>query len=69
MIKECYTATELEALPTINSGHFDNLKIETSTERVLLSRLTVADGMPYDNQVTHERLIDGVWTTIKEYQG
>jgi hypothetical protein len=49
-----YTLTELEALPTLMVGQTDDLKIETPTHRVWLSRMTVADGMPYPNQVTEE---------------
>lgn len=64
-----YTKEELEAMPTINSGHFDNLKIETQTTRVWLSRMTVADGMPYNNMITVEKLINGRWVTTEEYPG
>ena len=38
-----YTPEELRLLPTIDSGQFSNLKIETPDYRVLLSRLTRAD--------------------------
>ena len=51
------------AMPTLHSGHFDNLKRETATTRVWCSRMTVADGMPCDNQLTYERLINGAWIT------
>jgi hypothetical protein len=64
-----YTAEQLEDMPTIHSGHYDNLKIETENTRVWLSRMTVADGMPYDNQITVEMLINGKWTTMEEYEG
>lgn len=64
-----YTKEELKAMPTIHSGQYDNLKIETPTMRVWLSRMTVADGMPYNNQVTVEKLIDGCWVTVEEYPG
>lgn len=64
-----YTKEELEAMPTLHSGHFDDLKIETQTTRVWLSRMTVADGMPYDNMITVEKLIDGRWVTTEEYKG
>jgi hypothetical protein len=66
--KTHYTLEYLENLPTLHSGHFDNVKIETANMRVLLSRMTVADGMPYDNQVTIERLKNGCWVTTKIYQ-
>lgn len=64
-----YTAEELEAIPTIHSGHFDNLKVQTEDTRVWLSRMTVEDGMPYNNQVTVEKLEDGLWVTVEEYPG
>ena len=64
-----YTKEELKAMPTIHSGQYDNLKIDTGTTRVWLSRMTVADGMPYNNQVTIEKLIDGRWVTVEEYPG
>lgn len=63
-----YTLAELEAMPTISQGHTDDLKNDTGEFRIWLSRMTVADGMPYDNQVTVEKLINGVWTTIEEYK-
>lgn len=63
-----YTLKELQALKTVFQGHFDDTKIDTGTERVLLSRMTVADGMPYDNQVTVERLVNGNWKTMDQYK-
>lgn len=57
----------LKKMPTINQGHTDNLKFDDGKRRIWLSRMTVADGMPYNNQVTIEDLIDGVWTTVEEY--
>jgi hypothetical protein len=57
-----YSLQELEAMPTIMEGQFDDLKVEEthsfedgdSKVRVWLSRMTKEDGMPYDNQVTVE---------------
>lgn len=63
-----YSLAEIESMPTINQGWTDNLKIDTGTERVWLSRLTVEDGNPYNNQVTVERLTDGCWKTVEEYE-
>jgi hypothetical protein len=67
-----YTLEELSRLPTIRSAHFDDLKIEAGAVRVWLSRLTVADGARYENQVTVERLEAGnhgrsEWRTIDQY--
>lgn len=64
-----YTAKTLESMPTISHGHFDDLKIDTGKVRVWLSRCGIADGLPYDNMVSVEKLIDGVWTTVAEYEG
>lgn len=63
-----YTLSELQNMPTISQGYFDNLKIETSTIKVWLSRMTTADGAEYNNGVTIEKLVKGVWETVDEYQ-
>ena len=65
-----YTLKQLEKLPTIRVGHTDDLKIESGIGHVWLSRMTVEDGMPYDNQVTIE-LFDnkkGQWVIKKQYE-
>jgi hypothetical protein len=62
-----YTLRELRAMETISQGHTDDLKIKTEDTKVWLSRMTVEDGMPYNNMVTVEKLIDGRWVTVKEY--
>ena len=72
-----YTLAELNALPTLSVGQDADLKIETNTRRVWLFRMTKADGMPYDNQVTIEQAkvyhSGGVrrrmeWVTVKQYE-
>jgi len=65
-----YTLAELEAMPTISQGHMEDLKIEVENIKVWLSRMTVEDGMPYNNQVTVENYdtINGRWETVAEYQ-
>jgi len=63
-----YTLAELEAMPTLHSGQYDNLKIETADTRVWLARIGAADGMPYDNGVTVETLTDGRWVTTETYE-
>jgi hypothetical protein len=63
-----YTLRELQAMETISQGHTDNLKIKTENTKVWLSRMTVEDGMPYNNMVTIEKLTnDGRWEVIEEY--
>lgn len=49
-----YTLAQLKAMPTLFVSHTDDLKVDTQSERVWLSRMTRADGMPYNNQVTIE---------------
>lgn len=65
-----YTLAQLEALPTIKQGHTDDLKIESGNGRVWLSRMTIEDGQPYNNQVTIERFNDakGRWETVTSYE-
>lgn len=75
MIKK-YTLEELQALPTLSQGQTDDLKIENKSNRVWLSRMTIEDGMPYNNQVTVEKFIrspkkaflGGKWETVHEYE-
>jgi hypothetical protein len=62
-----FTLRELQAMETISQGQTDNLKIKTENTKVWLSRMTIEDGMPYDNMVTVEKLIDGRWETVEEY--
>jgi len=63
-----YTLNELESNPTLAVGHFGNLKVDTRTVRVWLSRCTVEDGEPYNNKATIERLNDEGWYTWHTYQ-
>ena len=63
-----YTLRELQQLETISQGQTDNLKIKTEETKVWLSRMTVEDGMTYNNMVTIEKLTkDGRWEIIEEY--
>ena len=63
-----FTLRELSAMPTLGSGHFDDVKYEQDGWRVSVSRQTVADGAPYPNQVTVEHLVDGVWEEHETYR-
>jgi len=51
-----YTAAELKKLRTISQGHTCNLKIDTGTTRVWLSRV--------DGSVTVEKLRNGRWEVV-----
>jgi hypothetical protein len=63
-----YTLKELEALPTLAVGQASDLKVDTGTKRVWLSRCTVEDGEPYNNKVSIERYDGKRWITVAEYQ-
>ena len=66
-----YTARALNKLETIRQGTTCNLKIDTGSCRVWLSRLSTMDGMPYDNMITVERWLakDGLWRVLDTYAG
>ncbi|KPK27043.1 MAG: hypothetical protein AMK69_11070 [Nitrospira bacterium SG8_3] len=60
---------DLEGLPTLMKGHFDDLKLETEEYRFWLSRMSVEDGMPYEDAITIEKLIDGKWVEVCQIPG
>ena len=64
-----FTKSELAAMPTISSAHFENLKVEDEVDgiptRWWLSRMTVGDGAKHAVDV--EQLIDGRWQTVHSY--
>jgi hypothetical protein len=66
---EPFTADEIRDLPTLCTGQADSLKVDDGTMRVWLSRCTVEDGEPYNDKITIEHLIDGLWVTTNEYPG
>ena len=68
-------------MPTLTQGQTDDLKVHNWKSRgrqlrVWLSRMTVEDGMPYNNQVTVEQYLPGNgkknwgwgWNTVYQYQ-
>lgn len=71
---------KLETMPTLHSGQYDNLKYETKDTRLWLSRMTIEDGMEYNNQVTVEMYIypktssgvdqtrGKIWQITKQYE-
>lgn len=64
-----FSLAELEALPTLHEGQYDDLKVEEGTIRVWLSRMTVGDGAPCNNQVTVEDVnTRGRRVKIDEYE-
>lgn len=58
---------DLQALPTLSQGHTADLKIDTGTLRVWLSRMTIADGELEPVQI--ERLRDGRWVDTTREPG
>lgn len=65
-----YTLKELEAMPTLEQGHFDNVKVSNDEIRVMISRMTIEDGMPYNNQVCVEKFDkdSGLWQIVDVYE-
>ena len=64
-----YDLQTLLSKDTIQSGHFSNLKIQTGTVRVWLSRMTVADGAEYNHAVEIEVCDQrGDWHMVDQYQ-
>ena len=63
-----YNLAYLELQPTLHQGHFDNLKVDENGLRVWLSRMTVADGMPYNNEVTIEQYVNNNWQEVIRFQ-
>jgi hypothetical protein len=59
-----YSLAELQALPTLSTG---DLKVDTGTTRIWLARVGVLDGMPYDNQVSVQKLQQGRWVVTDTY--
>lgn len=64
-----YSAQQLSDMPTLGMAHTANLKIDDGERRVWLERTGVADGEPFDNKITVERLLEGTWITVAEYPG
>lgn len=60
--------SELRAMPTLAVGQTDDLKVDTGTTRLWLSRMNTEDGAPYDNAVTVERLVGGRWVISSSYE-
>lgn len=63
-----FTFQTLNRLPTLRQGQADDLKFESATTRVWLSRLGKEDGQPYDNQVTVEQFDGKSWETVEQYE-
>lgn len=64
-----YTTAELEAMPVLSQGWTDNLHVHTHKVKYWLARGDRTSGHPYDNTVTIERMENGCWITVCEYDG
>lgn len=62
-----YTLAELRARRTLATGQDADLKVETKTTRVWLSRMTREDGAECDYPVTVERKVKGRWELASRY--
>jgi hypothetical protein len=63
-----FSLAELDEMPTLHEGHCENVKYVDNDIKITLSRMTKADGMPYDNQVTVEKKVNGEWVKETQYQ-
>lgn len=62
-----FSLRQINAMPTLWQGQYDDLKYDDGEVRVWQSRMRTEDGQPYDDQVTVERLTGGRWVTIDTY--
>lgn len=63
-----FSLKQINAIPTISEGHTDDLKLDDGVTRVWVSRMTIEVGADRDNEVVVERLVQGSWYVIDEYQ-
>ena len=61
---------DVEAMPTINSGHTDDLLYESLYKRVWRSRMTKEDGDELDHAITieHNNMDACRWETVDRYE-
>jgi hypothetical protein len=62
---EEFMVSELEAMPTLSSGHMHDLKHDDGRRRYWLSRMSIEDGEEYAIYV--EELQDGRWVDVHQY--
>jgi hypothetical protein len=61
-MRDDYTYAQLSQMPTLAVGQADDLKVDTGTVRVWISRVGKADGAASDHEISVEVLKDGRWT-------
>lgn len=64
-----WRAEDLRNRETLAIGQACDLKHESETIRVWLSRCGVEDGEPYPDKVTVEGLVNGRWEILETYPG
>ncbi len=68
-VRKMYTLKQLEAMETVHKGHFDDLKFDNGVIQIWLSRMTIEDGMPYNNQVIESWCLNtGEWLLVNKYE-
>lgn len=67
MIKR-FSLKQLLKMPTIDSGQFDNTKFDDGQHRILLSRMTRADGAMFDHLVDVQQKVGNNWQTVDRYR-
>ena len=68
-LRATWTLDALRGRPTLVVGQTDDLKVEMpGLMKIWLSRMTVADGAAYDNEVTVEMLFGGAWVTVASFE-
>ena len=65
LMGEAEAENKIRRMHTISQGHTDNLKAESGGVRIWVSRMTVADGAPCDNQIMVEKLIEDRWELLE----
>jgi hypothetical protein len=66
--KEMLTLSKAKEFPILHSGHCENIIFENEKYRVTISRMTIQDGMEYNNEITVLKLVKGLWKEINKYE-
>jgi len=63
-----YSLQELNKMDTIMEGHSEDLKYDKKHIRIWLSRMTIEDGMTYNNEVSVEVRVNDQWSIVDTYE-
>ena len=58
-----FELNDIKEQEVLHSGQFDNLMFDNYKMRVWLSRMTIGDGAPCNDEITVELLENGRWVT------